>query len=374
MTRPAVRPVQSRSDRRRFIHLPWRLYRDDPHWTPPILASHRQLLGYASHPFYDQAEAQTFIAERDGRITGRISAIVNRAHNHTHNEQRGFFGFFECEEDVDSARALFDAGERWLAERGQTAVRGPVNPSQNYECGLLVEGFDSPSAFMMPYHKPYYRQLVEACGYAGAQNLLAFTGHIDMLPGLIEKYGEPVRRALDTPNLMIRPLDRRHFLRDVMTYLEIYNRSLEHTWGFVPLSASEVRHIARDLRHLIVPEFTAYAEVDGKTIGALFYILDYNPLIRRIDGRLLPFGFLSLLGRRRKLTNLRALATTVMPDYQRTGLVLLMMSSLAQPAVDWGIRTAEFSWVLESNGLACGSLRRAGLDITRTWRIYDKPI
>ncbi len=374
MSRVNVRPVASRRDRRAFLDLPWRLYADDPHWIPPLRHSQRQLLNFASHPFFDRASNCCIIAERDRQVVGRIMTFVNDAHNDRYQEQRGFFGFFECEDNTETACALFDAAEHWLCERGQTCVRGPHNPSQNYECGLLVEGFDAPASFLMTYNHAYYAPLLEACGYTKAQDLLAFTGHVDMLPGLIDRYQAPVLNALNEPNLVIRPLDRKHFHRDVMTYLEIYNASMEKTWGFVPLSDSEARHIARDLKHLIVPEFTAYAEVDGTPIGALFYMLDYNPLIRRINGRLFPFGWWTLQSKRQELTNLRAFATTVMPKYQRTGLVLLLMNSLVQPALDWGIKTAEFSWVLETNTLACGSLRRAGLDITKRYRLYDKSL
>jgi GNAT superfamily N-acetyltransferase len=374
MSKVVVRPVTVRRDQRRFVNLPWRLYREDAHWFPPLRHSQKQMLSYVHHPFHDQADVQTFIAERAGRTVGRIAAIVNRAHNERYQEQRGFFGFFECEDDEDAASALFAAAEDWLRQRGQTAVRGPMNPSLNYEAGLLIDGFDRDPAFMMPHGKPYYPRLVEACGYAKAHDMYAFTGEAHLLPGVTERYLPAVERAINEPRLTIRPLDRRRFEQDVRTYLEIYNSSLTDTWGFVPLSAGEAAHVAKDLRHLIEPRFTAFAEVEGKMVGALFCLLDYNPLIRRIDGRLFPFGFVRLLSGKRKLTNLRIVAMTMTPAYRRSGLALLLLHSIVHQGLAWGLRTAEFSFVMESNTMAAGSLRRGGLEVTRTYRLYDKAL
>jgi hypothetical protein len=160
-----IHPVGTRAEQKRFVRLPWQIYRDDPCWIPPLILSQEELLGFRPCPFYEKSRSQSFLASRGGRDVGRITAIINAGHIERHEEQRGFFGFFECEDDPEAARRLFDAAKEWLHARGMTAIRGPVNPSLNYECGLLIEGFDTPPFFMMTHNRPYYARLVEANGF-----------------------------------------------------------------------------------------------------------------------------------------------------------------------------------------------------------------
>jgi GNAT superfamily N-acetyltransferase len=371
MPRIVVQPVVSRSERRQFLELPWTLYRDDPHWIPPLRQNQKELVGYKRHPFYQQAEGQTFLAYRDGVPAGRLLTLVNRAHNERYNERRGFFGFFESVDDQQVAGALFDAARDWLAARGMTAVRGPVNPSLNYECGLLVEGFYEPATFMMTYNPPYYARLIENYGFRKAEDLYAFWGHVDMLGGLDKKLEFVVREATERFNITIRPADKSRFAREMEAFLHIYNESLVGTWGFVPLSPAEVRHLGAALRHLIVPELCMVGEVDGRPIGVTFGLLDYNPRIRQIDGRLFPFGFLRLLTNRRAIRRVRIISTNVLPEFQRWGVGLVLVNGLLPKVLEWGIQEGEFSWVLESNHLSRKTLEKGGAKLTKTYRIYD---
>jgi GNAT superfamily N-acetyltransferase len=366
--------VSARSDRRRFFEFPWLLYRDDPHWVPPLRMNQWELLNYRPHPFYLTAEIQTFYARRGSLVVGRIAAIIDHAHNKTYDEKRGKFGFFEAIDDVDVARALFAAAEQWLRARGQTAIRGPENPSQNYEWGLLIEGFDRPPTFMMTYNPPYYAGLLEACGFVKAQDLFSFWGHVRMLEKLDKTLGFVTREATRRFSVAVRPLDPKHFMRDVLAFLNIYNRALPGQWGFVPLSSEELKHIATGLKYLIVPNLTTIAEVDGQPIGAVFGLLDYNPLVKKIDGRLFPFGFLRLLLGRKKLQRVRLVSTNVIPEYQRWGIGLVLLQRLIGDVLKWGITEGEFSWVLESNHLSRRSLENGGALRTHTFRIYDKPL
>ena len=176
-----VRPVDTRSEQKRFIRLPWRIYRDDPCWMPPLIMSQQELLGFRRHPFYERARSRSFLATRGGVDVGRVTAIVNPGHNDRHHERRGFFGFFECDDDRPAARALFGAARDWLHAQGMTAVRGPVNPSLNYECGLLIEGFDTPPFFMMTHNRPWYGRLVEENGFGKVEDMYAFWGEMSML-------------------------------------------------------------------------------------------------------------------------------------------------------------------------------------------------
>ena len=366
-----VRPVDTRSEQKRFIRLPWRIYRDDPCWMPPLIMSQQELLGFRRHPFYERARSRSFLATRGGVDVGRVTAIVNPGHNERHHEQRGFFGFFECDDDRPAARALFGAARDWLHAQGMTAVRGPVNPSLNYECGLLIEGFDTPPFFMMTHNRPWYAGLIEDNGFRRIEDLYAFWGKPSMLSSLDTKLGSMVRGVQERFNVTVRPLDRRRFDDEVRMFLDIYNSSLGGTWGFVPLSASEVKHMAQSLKLLIVPELALVAEVDGKPIGSAFCLLDYNPRIKQINGRLFPFGFLRLLWNKRGIKRMRAISTNVVPEYQAWGVGLVLMAALVKPVLDWGMEEVEFSWVLESNHLSKRSLERGGAIVTKKYRIYQ---
>lgn len=366
-----VFPVESSKDRRKFLELPWKIYRDDPNWIPPLRTNQEELVGYKPHPFYDRAEIQTFLAERDGEICGRIAAIVNHAHNEQHKEEIGSFGFFECINDHEVAKALFDRVKEHHAANNLHRIRGPLNPSMNYECGLLVEGFDKPPTFMMTYNHAYYPELVEANGFEKVQDLLSFVGRIEMLGTFDKKIETVLWGAIERFNLKLRCMDRKRFKQDLKTFIEMFNLTQGNNWGHVPLSDAEADHLASGLRHLIVPELTSVAEVDGKAIGVAFGMLDYNPRIKKIDGKLFPFGFIRLLWNRRKIKKVRLISTYVLPEYQRWGVGLVLLARLIPRGVKMGIEEGEASWVLETNKLSRGSLERGGAIRDKLFRLYD---
>ena len=364
-------PVESKSQQKQFLKLPWAIYANDPLWIPPLRQNQKELVGFAKHPFYDFATAQAFLATRDGRPVGRILAIVNPTHNDRYKEKRAFFGFFEAEHDQEIANGLLDAAWQWATEQGMDSLRGPVNPSLNYECGLLVEGFDSSPTFMMTYNPEYYGPMLEQWGLIKSQDLYAFWGHVDMLAGLDKKLEFVIVEATRRFELKLRRIDRRRFDEEVRTFLHIYNESLGGTWGFTPLSPGEMEHMSNSLKQLIVPEMTSVAEVDGKAIGSVFGLLDYNPRIKKIDGKLFPFGFVRLLWNRKKITRVRMIATNVLPEYQRWGVGLVLMARMVPDVLASGVKEAEFSWVLESNNLSRKTLERGGAKRSKTYRIYD---
>jgi len=371
MSQLEVIPVTTRRERKQFFNLPWDIYRGDPHWVPPIRIVQKELLNFRRHPFYEDGEVQPFLALLDGKPCGRIAPLVNHAHNRWYQEKRGFFGFFESIEDERVSGRLFDAARSWFAEQGIEAVRGPVNPSLNYECGLLVDGFHEAPWFMMTYNKPYYDRLIKAYGFRKAQNLYAFWGHVDMLDEISRRLYSLSHNILDRFDLKCRMMDVKQFDREIRTFLDIYNKSLVSTWGFVPMSEGEVKKQAAGMKQMIVPELTTIAEIDGKPVGTMFGLLDYNPRIQEINGRLFPFGFLKLLRRRKELTRVRLISTNVLPEYQSWGIGIALVSRLVPDALKWGIKEAEFSWVLESNDLSYKTLKKGGAKITKQYRIYD---
>lgn len=369
-----ISPVTSRKDQREFMSLLWDLYRNDPNWIPPLRRNQEELVGFRKHPFYDDAEVRTFIARRNGKVCGRIAAIVNHAHNRRYSEKRGFFGFFECTNDQEAATGLLKAAEGWLREKGMTDIRGPVNPSLNYEVGLLVEGFTTPPTFMMTYNPEYYEKLITACGYEKVQDLYAFDADVSMLPTLDPKLQFVVDEVKRRFRVNVRPMNTKKFQEEVNLFLEVYNKSLVGTWGFVPLSPSEVKHMGASLKHLLVPELTTVVEVDGRPVGAGLGLLDFNPLIKKIDGRLFPFGFLTLLFGKKSLKRLRLMSTNVLPEWQKWGLGLVALERMQPAAINFGITHGEFSWVLESNHLSRKTLERGGTRRAKTYRIYDRSL
>ncbi|HZN36160.1 MAG TPA: N-acetyltransferase [Pirellulaceae bacterium] len=371
MPKLLIKPVGTRAERKQFLELPWQINGRDPCWIPPLRQNQAELVGYRHHPFYEDAEGQTFLALHDGRPVGRVLALINRAHNRVYKENRGFFGFFESIDDAEVAAGLFEGVRWWLGERGITQFRGPMNPSMNYECGTLIEGFDTPPFFMMTHNPPYYQRLIEGSGLAKVDDMFAFWGRIEMLQTLDKKlmfiYEECNRRF----DIKLRRMDRKHFDRDVRIFLSIYNQSLVGTWGFTPLSESEVEHMAGTLKLLIVPEMTTIAEIDGRPVGAQFGLLDYNTRIKQIDGRLFPLGFIRLLWNKKGIKRIRLISTNVIPEYQKWGLGIVIAARLIPESQAWGIEEAEFSWVLESNRLSFGTLQRGGAKITKRYRLFD---
>lgn len=367
----AVTPVHSRQEKKRFLDFPWSHYRGDPNWIPPMRQNQKEMVGYAASPFYEDNEVQTFLATRSGRTCGRIAAILNRGHNERFDERRGFLGFFECVDDQTVASALFDAVRGWFADRDIHKLRGPANPSMNHEVGLLVDGFDSPPTFMMTYNPRYYARLFEGHGFQKVQDLYAYWGHVEMLPKIQEKLKPICDKVAQYCSVNLRPLDKTRFIEDVESFLDVYNRSMTNTWGFVPMSSAEVQQQARALRHLMVPELALAAEIDGKMVGAVFGLPDYNPRIKQIDGRLFPLGFWRLLRKKQNIKRIRIISTNVLPEYQLMGIGLVLLDGLVPKALEWGIEEAEFSWVLETNSLSRGSLEKGGAKLTKTYRLYD---
>lgn len=364
----------SRRDKKRFLFFPWEIYKNDPNWIPPLLANEKGLLGYAKDPFYEENQIQTFLAERDGKVVGRIAAILNVGHLERYGDKVGFFGFYESIDDQAVADALFAAASDWLKERGCETMRGPMNPSMNHTVGLLIDGFDSSPFFMMTYNPTYYERLFEGVGFAKSQDMYAYWGKIEMLPKVRERYLRTAEMIQERYDVKLRPLDKKNFEADVRMFLEIYNRSLSNTWGFVPFSDAELRATAASMKYLMVPELAIVAEIDGKPAGVTFCLPDYNPRIKAINGRLFPFGFLKLLRKRSEIKRMRIISTNVLPEYQMTGLGLVLLNALVPKTLECGVQEAEFSWVLESNQYSRGSLEKGGAVRNKTYRVYDKKI
>jgi GNAT superfamily N-acetyltransferase len=369
-----VTPVENRKDRKEFMELIWRLYKGDRYWIPPIRMNQEELVGFRKHPFYENNHCQAFLARRDGQVVGRIVGIINHGHNKRFEEKRGFFGFFEAIDDQQVANALFDAAGKYLKSQGMTDVRGPCNPSLNYETGTLVDGFDSSPTFMMTYNPPYHDKLIRGFGFEKTQDMYAYNGNVEMLHTIDPKINRTVEMVQERYNLQVRQVSRKNFGKEIMLFLKIYNASMQGTWGFVPLSDAEVKALGMSMKFLINPAATSVIEADGEPVAVGLGLPDFNPIIKKIDGKLFPFGWMRILLDRKKITKMRIMSANVTPEWQRWGLGLVLLNRMLPDVLAIGITDAEFSWVLESNHLSRGSLERAGLVPAKTYRLYDRTL
>jgi GNAT superfamily N-acetyltransferase len=376
-------PAKTWSQQKAFLDFPWKIYKDDPYWIPQLRMEQSGLVGFKTlprflgghkDPFYEHNEGQAFLAVDGKNVLGRICAIWNRGHIDRYNDGVGFLGFFDCIDDADVARQLFDTAADWLKQRECTVLRGPMNPSLNHTLGLLIDGFNSSPMFMMTYTPPYYEKLFEENGFKKSQDLYAYWGEIGMLPKITEKLQPKVDLIRERTGAKLRSVDVKNFQRDVEQFLNVFNRSLTNTWGFVPMSLNEIKEMAFYMKFLLVPELTVAVELEGKMVGASFALPDFNPRIKEIGGRISPLRLFKLLRHKEQIKSIRVLSTNVAPEYQMMGLGLLLLNGLVPKVMESGITNAEFSWVLESNSFSRGSLEKGGAIRTKTYRIYDRPI
>ncbi|HSW40868.1 MAG TPA: N-acetyltransferase [Acidobacteriota bacterium] len=371
MSRVEVRRVEGGRDLRRFIRLPWMIYRDDPAWVPPLLSEMRMMFDRSRHPFFAHSSAEFFLAERDGRPAGRIAVIVNENHNRRHGERTAFFGFFESVRDPAVAGALLDAAAGWGRARGMTALRGPANYSTNETVGLLVEGFASSPSIMMPHNPPYYAELLECAGFARVMDLYAWRLQADR--PLNSKIVRVAEKVLDDEKLRIRPLDMKRFDDDVEVIRRVYNDAWSDNWGFVPMTELEFRHTAKEFRRVVDPKIVLIAEKDGQPVAFCLALPDINQALKKINGRLFPFGLPRLLWHARRITTARVMALGIVRKMQHSsGIGAALYYEAYRRGVAAGYQACEFSWTLETNDLINRSIRLFGAELYKRYRIYEK--
>jgi GNAT superfamily N-acetyltransferase len=352
-----------------FIELPYSLYRQNPHWVPPLRIAVKDLLDREKHPFYKDAEAEFFLARSDGRTLGRVAAIIDHAHNRFHRENAGFFGFFECVDDVAVAEALLATARRWVSARGAQLIRGPVSPSTNYECGLLVEGFDSDPMVMMTYNPAYYPVLMDRVGLRKAKDLLAYESTSDGLQ--LKKIERVSRRALASQGIQVRPIDMKNFARDVERVWEVYGAAWSRNWGFAPMSKEEFALMGKDMKQILKPDLVLIGEAGDRVVGFALALPDVNQALKPARGRLFPTGLLKILYHQGRINSVRVLALGVVPEYQASGLTAAFYATLVQNARKLGYGPCEMSWILEDNVLMNRSLEVMGAKRYKTYRIYE---
>ncbi|MGE3512072.1 MAG: N-acetyltransferase [Vicinamibacterales bacterium] len=365
--------VSSAADRRRFIELPYGLYARDSPWVPPLRRDEHRRLSARHNPFHQHAEVALWLAWRGGVPVGRIAAIDDRLHNDTHRERVTWFGFFEATDDA-TAHALFGAVEAHARERAHTVVRGPASPSMHDSVGLLVDAFDQPPYILMPYNPPEYVRFVESAGYRKAKDLIAWD--IDMRAPLGPRFVRLLSRFASQRRVHIRPaeLSRAGFDRDLDHLKTIYRAAWRDNWGFVPPTDAEIQQLADELKPVLDPELALFAEIDGEVAGCALALPDVNQVLRRMNGRLFPFGVIHFLRRRAIVNRARVLLLGVLPPFRRRGLYPLLIADLHRRGRARGYVRGELSWTLEDNDDVNAGILAAGGRRHKTYRIYEKPV
>jgi hypothetical protein len=370
-----VRPVASKRELKAFMRLPWRLYRNEPNWVPPLLMDLRKRLDRERNPFFGHAEAEYFLAWRDGRPVGRITAQVDRNLNEFQGNDWGLFGFFECEDDSDAAGALVDAAAAWLRVRGRDRMVGPMDFTTNDECGLLVEGHERPPIIFTPWQHTYYQGLLEGAGLTKAMDTFMWELYVDKRERVHSAIWAMAEKVESEHGIVVRPMRKRDLQAEVGRFLEVYNAAWERNWGFVPLSEEEVRHYAKELKPVLDENWAMIAEArDGTVVGAALTLPDFNQVLAHLNGRLLPFGWAKALYWRRKIDRVRVFALGVKREYQHTGVAARMYELHFDSAERTPQKGGETGWILESNTAMNRAMEGMGGKITRRYRFYEKPL
>ena len=364
--------VRTPEQLKRFIDLPWRLYAGNRNWVPPLKKDVRFLLDDKRHPFWEHARRTLFLAEKDGRTVGRVSAQVDDHYNELWNEKLGSFGFFECEDDRETATALLDAAAAWNREQGMTVLRGPMSPSSNDEWGLLVEGFDVPPAVMMPYNPKHYEKLLVDWGLAKAKDLLAFIKHAST--PMPERFTNLARKLEKNPRITVRPIRMKELKTEIAILKDIYNASWQKNWGFSPMSEKEFDLLAETLKQFVDPNMVLLAFYDDKPAGLAITLPNMNEVLLHLGGRLGPVEMAKFLWYRPRVKGSRALVFGFKQEYRRLGLPVLLFYQTEQYMRTKGYKWCELSWNLEDNRLINDFDRELGAEVYKRYRVYEKPL
>ncbi len=371
-----VTPVQSRVDRDAFVKFPYKLYKGDPNWVPPLLMERKDFLDPTKNPWFEFGKVELFLARRNGEVIGRIAAVHDPRYNEFHDVKLGFFGMFECINDPGVARGLFDAAGSWCRAQGFAEMMGPVNFSTNYECSVLIEGFDAPPVVMMAYNPRYYPGLYEACGLQPAKDLLAWEMSSSVPPP--EKVSRIAEKLRAREGIVVRPVNMKDFEGELRRIKDIYNAAWEKNWGFVPMTEREFDHMAREMKQMVVPELLLIAEVKGEPVAFSMTIPDVNVALKAAGGRLthygLPSGLIKLVLAARKIKRLRLVTLGIKEGFRKRGLDAILYFDTLRTARTLGYTGGEISWTLEDNHLVNRAIESMGGRKYKTYRLYEREV
>jgi GNAT superfamily N-acetyltransferase len=374
MASVTIRPVGSRRERKRFIELPFRLYRDQPLWVPPLKLERRLFLSRRMNAFFSHGEAEYFLALREGRVVGRISAQVNHAFNQHHERSWGWFGFLEFEQDPEVLAALLDAAAAWLRERDQERMVGPASFAMNDECGILIEGFDLRPMILQPWNPPYYQQLVERNGMTKAMDLLMWNLEVSDRSKVLPVIFELAEKVRSEHGIRVRPMRRRHLRKDMDAFAEVYNAAWSENWDFVPYSKKDLDAYAQELQLVFDKHWFMIAEREdtGEVVGMAITVPDLNQVLARMRGRLLPLGWWHFLNKARTIDRVRVGFLGVKPEYQHTGVAAKLFVEHFNAAATRPQTGGEMGWILETNEPMNRAMEGMGGRVVKRYRMYER--
>lgn len=368
-----ITKISSERELMTFIKLPWRIYKNDAYWIPPLIMDRKKILNINKNPFFKHAEIQLFLAKKNNEVVGRIAAIKNDLHNQHHNDKVGFFGFFECINDQEVANKLFDFAKEWLRDKGFTIMRGPANPSSNDEYGLLVQGFNDSPRILMTYNPEYYTKLCESYGFTKAKDLLAYKLETDKVLSS-EKMKRVAEIAQQRSGLKISQLSMKNFDKELEKVKYVYNKAWAPNWGFVPMTNEELDAMAKDLKSIVEPSLVLFGEIEGKLVGFALVLLDYNYIFKQMNGRLFPFGIIKLFTQKKNIKWSRIITLGIIPEFQKRGLDAVFYYEIVKRAAKLNVFLGEASWVLEDNDMMNRGLEVLNAIPYKKYRIYETTI
>jgi GNAT superfamily N-acetyltransferase len=358
---------------KKFINLPWEIYRRNAYWVPPLKVDIKRTLDRKRNPFFEYGRAKFFgIVDGKKKMVGRIAAIINPQHNERYHDKAGFFGFFECINNLEVARILFETVTQELKKYNCDRILGPVNYTTNEESGILVEGFDYRPAFMTNYSPPYYDKMLLTCGLEKEIDMFSYAWSFDH--PYPQRFTKLVSFIKKKGRFHIRPINRKILEKELEKIKKIYNTSFEGVWGFVPLTNREIEEMGKALKWIADDDLIIFAEYGGKTIGFCLTIPDINEVLKKMNGRLLPFGFFKLLLMKNRIRTARCMVLCTLPGYRIKGVTALMIHHIHGVGVRKGYKIAEMSFIFESNFRMINTLDSLGFSKIKRYRIYKKMI
>jgi GNAT superfamily N-acetyltransferase len=368
-----IRAVSSRRELLEFIRLPWRLYANSPNWVPPLISERKRHLDKRRNPFFEHSEAEYFLAWRGDQPVGRITAHVDHRLNEFQDNEWGLFGFYESERDPAVAAALLDAAEAWLRERGRDRMIGPFDFSTNHECGVLVEGHELRPQILENWHHPYYKDLLEGQNLVKAMDLYKWEIDASNRSHMLPVIDDLADRLEPEHGIRLRRMRKRDIQTEVREFMEVYNSAWSSNWGFVPLTDHELTHMAKELKPVLDEDFACVAETaDGEVAGVSLSLPDFNFVLSKINGRLLPLGWISALREQRRINEIRVFALGVKPQFQHTGVAAALYRDVWDACLRRGIHRAETGWILEINESMNRAMEALTGRIVKRYRIYER--
>ena len=364
--------VKTSQELEQFIRLPWKVYKGHPYWVPPLIQERKKFLNPDINPFFEHAEVDLFIALDTDRLPmGRIALIHDQSYQEAHSEFAGIFGMFEAMDDPDLFRFLLNKAHQWCLEKGYTRLIGPMNLSTNHECGLLIEGFESPTMFGIPYNPEYYGKHFEEWGLNKAKDLLALRLDLTEIPDYLVRAAEKLKKR---NRFNVRPFDMGRFEKEISILWDVYNSAWIQNWGFVPMTQKEFEFSAQEMKPIVQPDLCLIAEVKGEPAGFSLALPDVNQVLRKMDGRLFPFGWAQFLLNKNKIDAFRVLTLGVKKKFRRLGIDVLFYYETYKLLLEKKIKWCEMSWLLEDNKSMIDPVERIGGTIYKRHRIYERSI